>query len=190
MIQNNLDQPKLIFQPQFIDHRGIFLTNSLNGIWVQHNISISKRGTIRGMHFQLGNSAQAKLVRILNGAVIDVIVDLRNLPDNTNYLKVHVYYLTSYTNTHNRACLYVPKGFAHGFLALEENTIFEYKVNAPYNTEMGRGINWQSFPIFNEALIKHNIQQNELLISDKDKLAPYLNEWLEKNENVLSDVNI
>lgn len=180
MSQATLDQPKLIFQPQFVDSRGIFLTNNLNSSWVQHNVSISRRGTIRGMHFQVGDAAQAKLVRVLNGTVIDVIVDLRRLPENKNYLQVHAYYLTSYSNTHNRACLYIPKGFAHGFLALDENTIFEYKVDAPYNSERERSINWQSFPIFQETLNKHGILQNELLVSNKDKLAPYLHEWLEK----------
>lgn len=180
-----LQQPILLQEWQFFDKRGKFLPSKLNNAWVQQNVSTGTRGTLRGMHFQIGNFAQAKLVRVLSGSVIDVVIDLRNLSENKNYLDVKAYHLTHYENANNHPSLYVPKGFAHGFLTLEDNTIFEYKIDAEYNKENERSIHYKSFTIFEELLKKYNLPQTELNISDKDLAAPTLQEWMNKDEQVL-----
>jgi dTDP-4-dehydrorhamnose 3,5-epimerase len=180
-----LDHPQLILQKQFFDDRGKFLPTPTEPQWVQNNISTSKRGTFRGMHFQIGNFAQTKLVRVLSGSVIDVIVDLRNVPENKTYKHVFYYHLASYNYVNNHYTLMVPKGFAHGFLTLEDNTVFDYLVDEPYNPELDRSINYQSFPIIKELAERHGISSEELLISDKDLYAPSFEEWLEKGENPL-----
>ena len=140
------------------------------------------------MHFQIGNYAQTKLIRVLAGSVIDVIVDLRNHPDNKNYLNVTYYHLASFNSVHNHYSLLVPKGFAHGFIALEDNTVFDYLVDAPYNPESDRSINHTSFPIITEIAERFGLSQNGLLVSDKDTAAPILTEWLEKNESPLPTI--
>lgn len=177
-------EPKLVHERQFFDDRGKFMATSLARAWIQTNVSTNKRGALRGMHFQIGNLAQTKLVRVLHGSVVDVVVDLHNAHTDPHNLPVYAYYLNSFIYSHNHPSLYVPRGFAHGFLALEDNTIFEYKVDAPYSREMERSIHWQSFPIFDEILEKYNISSNELKISEKDAKAPYFDMWLQRNENV------
>ena len=186
MPEQKLQQPILIQENQFFDHRGKFIGSPIHNAWVENNVSSNRRGTFRGMHFQIEDTAQAKLVRVLHGSVVDVIVDLRDLPNNKNYLNVGVYNLVSFTKTHNNLALYIPKGFAHGFLTLEDNTIFEYKVDAPYASEKGRGIHWESFPIFEEIFEKFNIGADQLIISEKDKNAQTLNDWLKLNEKVIA----
>lgn len=186
MSEQKLQQPILIQENQFFDHRGKFIGTPIHSAWVENNVSTNQRGTFRGMHFQIEDTAQAKLVRVLSGSVVDVIVDLRNLPNNKNYLNVGVYNLISFTKAHNNLALYIPKGFAHGFLTLEDNTIFEYKVDAPYAPGKGRGINWKSFPIFEEIFKKFNIGADQLIISEKDKDAQTLNDWLKLNEKAIT----
>ena len=111
--------------------------------------------------------------------------DLRNAQTDPHNLPVYAYHLTSFTYSHNHPALYVPKGFAHGFLALEDDTIFEYKVDAPYNKDMERSIHWQSFPIFDELLQKYNFEAHEINVSEKDSQAPYFDVWLKDNERVV-----
>ncbi|MEX0869884.1 MAG: dTDP-4-dehydrorhamnose 3,5-epimerase [Candidatus Spechtbacterales bacterium] len=175
---NNLDRPLLIHEDQFFDERGKFIPSPLSGKWAQQNVSVSRRGTLRGMHFQKGEHAQAKLVRVLSGSVMDIVADLRKADKNPNNIPVYAYYLSSFNNTHNSMSLFVPKGFAHGFLALEDNTIFEYKVDAPYKPEAEGSIHWKSFGIFNEILIKHGLQEYELIVSEKDGKAPPLDSYI------------
>lgn len=183
--KQQLAHPQLILQKQFFDDRGKFLPTPTEPQWVQNNISTSKRGTFRGMHFQIGNFAQTKLVRVLSGSVIDIIVDLRNVPENKTYKHVFYYHLGSYNFVNNHYTLLVPKGFAHGFLTLEDNTVFDYLVDEPYNPELDRSINYRSFPIITELAERHGLSSDELLISDKDRNAPTFEEWLEKGENPL-----
>ena len=185
MTTKKIQQPILLQEWQFFDKRGKFLPSKLNNGWIQQNVSTNSRGTLRGMHFQIGNFAQAKLVRVLSGSVIDVVIDLRNIPENKNYLDVKAYHLTHYENAHNHPTLFVPKGFAHGFLTLEDNTIFEYKIDTQYSKENERSIHYKSFVIFEELFKKYNISQTELNISNKDLEAPTLQEWIAINEDVL-----
>jgi len=92
-------------------------------------------------------------------------------------------YSTDEENSYPR--LYVPKGFAHGFLSLKPNTIFEYQVDAEHKPEKDRSINWKSFPELKDLMEKHNFNTENMIISDKDKNAPTLEEWLKHNETVI-----
>lgn len=128
---------------------------------VQINMShTSRRGTIRGLHYQAGASAEIKMVRCLRGEIFDVIVDLR--PDSGTYLKWHGQVLSAET----RQMIIVPEGLAHGFQALSDNVEVIYPVTAPYAPEDERGIRWDD-PAFN---IKWPI--DKAIVSDKDAGLP------------------
>ena len=107
--------------------------------FVQDNQSCSSLGVLRGMHFQTGEFAQAKLVRVVNGAVLDVVVD--NRKESKNYGKYYEYLLTE----ENHYQLFVPRGFAHGFLCLKDDTIFQYKCDNLYNKESEDSFKYDSF---------------------------------------------
>lgn len=145
---------------------------SLNTIFegtVQANRSMSRKGTLRGMHYQLGKSCQAKLVECLQGAVLDIVVDIRkNSPTYKKWISVEL-------TAENHRQLLVPKGFAHGFLTLEDNTIFQYLVDNFYDPSMEDGITWNDSDI---GIIwpfeKYGI--NEPILSEKDKNRQTLKE--------------
>ncbi|MBL0882495.1 MAG: dTDP-4-dehydrorhamnose 3,5-epimerase [Chitinophagaceae bacterium] len=158
------------------DHRGYFFESfnrktffSETGMYidfVQDNQSKSQRGVLRGLHFQEGEYAQAKLVRVLQGAVLDVVVDLRkNAP---SYGKSFVMELTE----DNHQQLFVPKGFAHGFVVLSETAVFFYKCDNYYNKASERGI------IFNDKdlAIDWQLPDTDLILSDKDRVLPTFQE--------------
>ena len=164
-----------ILEPKvFIDERGYFM-ESFNektfqeGInnpvhFVQDNQSYSTKGVLRGLHYQTGEHAQAKLVRVLTGEVLDVAVDIR--PDSAT-LGQHVSVLLS---AENQKQLFVPRGFAHGFLVLSETATFFYKCDNFYNKESEGGI------IFNDPNLNIDWQfsESELIISEKDQILPTL----------------
>jgi len=105
--------------------------------FVQDNQSLSRQaGTIRGMHFQIGSFAQAKLVRVLRGAILDVAVDIRSKSQTFGK------FVALTLSAENGDQLFLPRGFAHGFCALEEDTEILYKVDAPYSHEHERGLVW------------------------------------------------
>ena len=140
---------------------------SLTGIkanFIQDNQSYSSKGTLRGLHFQKGDAAQAKLVRVTKGSAYDVAVDLR--PDSPSFKKWYGVELTE----ENHLQFFIPKGFAHAFVALEDDTIFQYKVDNYYSSEHDGGINWDD-----EEL---NIEWPKLSLelSEKDKQLPKLNQ--------------
>lgn len=117
--------------------RRAFAAYGLQTDWVQENESLSeKKQTIRGLHFQLPPFAQAKLVRAVQGAILDVFVDLRK--DSETYGQWDSIELSA----ENCKAVYVPRGFAHGFCTLVENTIIQYKVDNPYSPEHDSGIRW------------------------------------------------
>lgn len=132
--------------------------------FIQDNQSQSQKGVLRGLHFQSGVFAQAKLVRVIKGKVLDVCVDLRK--ESLTFGKHFLIIL----DDANHKQLYVPKGFAHGFLVLENNTIFSYKCDNYYNKTSERGI------IYNDK--KLNIDwgypDKDLILSEKDKALPTL----------------
>ena len=164
-----------ILEPKIIkDERGYFM-ESFNektfqeGIgqkvtFVQDNQSFSTRGVLRGLHYQCGEHAQAKLVRVLQGEVLDVAVDLR--PESPTYGQ----YETVLLSGENQKQFFVPRGFAHGFLVLSETATFFYKCDNFYNKESEGGI------IYNDENININWQFSlqDLIISEKDKVQPTL----------------
>ena len=164
-----------ILEPKiFKDERGYFM-ESFNektfqeGIgqkvtFVQDNQSFSTRGVLRGLHYQCGEHAQAKLVRVLQGEVLDVAVDLR--PESPTYGQ----YETVLLSGENQKQFFVPRGFAHGFLVLSETATFFYKCDNFYNKESEGGL------IFNDETvnINWNFPANELIISEKDQVLPNL----------------
>ncbi|HKJ47795.1 MAG TPA: dTDP-4-dehydrorhamnose 3,5-epimerase [Christiangramia sp.] len=156
----------------FEDHRGIFLETyhrerfaELTGIdteFVQDNQSVSSFGVLRGMHYQKGEFAQTKLVRVIYGKVLDVVVDLR--PDSPTFKKTHSVIL----DDKNLCQLYVPKGFGHGFLTLSEKSVFAYKCDNYYKPGSEGGI------IFNDPdlNIDWDFPTKEMILSDKDRNLP------------------
>jgi dTDP-4-dehydrorhamnose 3,5-epimerase len=163
---------KIIEPKIFEDERGLFYEsyNALQyekvGIidkFLQDNQSLSKKGVLRGLHFQTGNYAQAKLVRVIKGAVIDVAVDLRR---NSSTFGKH---FALELNAKNNYIFYIPIGFAHGFVSIEDDTIFSYKCSAVYNKESEGGIVWNDHQL--------NIDWSYLnpILSEKDKILPAFN---------------
>jgi len=126
--------------------------------FVQSNQSLSQKGVLRGLHFQFPPYAQSKLVRVIKGAVLDIAVDIRkNSPTYGKHISVIL-------NELNKHLLYIPVGFAHGFLTLENNTIFSYDCGNVYNKDSERGIMWND----SDLGIMWNIE--EPLLSEKDNL--------------------
>lgn len=160
----------------FLDARGYFMESFNENTFekgtgnrvhfVQDNQSFSSKGVLRGLHYQTGEHAQAKLVRVLQGEVLDVAVDIR--PESETFGQ-HVAVLLS---AENQKQLFVPRGFAHGFVVLSETATFFYKCDNFYNKESEGGI------IFNDATINIDWQlpESELLISEKDSVLPQLKE--------------
>lgn len=170
--QTTLKDCYIIHDTVFTDARGYFFESfnqqkfdALTGInvsFVQDNQSKSSRGVLRGMHYQCGEHAQAKLVRVLEGSVVDVAVDLRK--DSPTYGKSFSLELTA----DNHLQFFIPKGFAHGFVVTSETAVFFYKCDNFYNKESEGGF------IYNDTTINIDWQfdLNEVLLSDKDKVLP------------------
>lgn len=162
-----------ILKPKvYNDERGYFVEffnqNVLNKClnrtitFVQDNESKSSKGVLRGLHFQKGEYAQAKLVRIIKGKVLDVVVDIR--PSSKTFGKSFSIELSQ----ENKLQLFIPRGFAHGFLALEDDTIFAYKCDNYYNKESESGI------VFNDKdlAIDWKVDTNSLILSSRDQVLP------------------
>lgn len=164
----------LILEPRiFQDSRGyffesynenLFKQNGLDYHFVQDNESFSSYGTIRGLHFQKFEHAQAKLVRVLQGSVLDVAVDLR--PDSATYGK----HIAVELDSDNKRQLLIPRGFAHGFAVLSETAIFAYKCDNFYHAIADAGLLW-SDPALN---IDWKIPPDKAILSDKDMGHPCL----------------
>ena len=132
--------------------------------FVQDNQSYSSRGVLRGLHYQTGEFAQAKLVRVIHGEVLDVAVDIR--PGSATFGQYEGVVLSA----ENQKQFFVPRGFAHGFLVLSETATFFYKCDNFYNKESEGGI------IFNDSSIgiDWNFETEKLIISEKDQFLPTL----------------
>ncbi|WP_209401189.1 dTDP-4-dehydrorhamnose 3,5-epimerase [Pseudozobellia sp. WGM2] len=168
-----------IIQPRlFHDDRGLFYESynserfkDKSGVrtnFVQDNISVSQRGVLRGLHFQIGYAAQSKLVSVLKGEVLDVVVDLRK--DSITFGK-HIKVRLSESN---RKQLFIPKGMAHGFLSLADETIFSYKCDAFYTPSAESGIVYDD----PELNIDWEFSKESLIISKKDLKLPTLKKAL------------
>ena len=166
-----------IIEPRiFTDDRGYFFESyskaafeaaGLHYDFVQDNQSKSVYGTVRGLHFQKGEHAQAKLVRVLEGTVLDVAVDLRRTS--------HTYgqYVAVELSADNNRQLLIPRGFAHGFSVLSETAVFAYKCDNLYCRESEGGIRFDDPSL----AIDWRIDPAKALTSDKDKLHPYFSEF-------------
>ncbi|GAB2544742.1 dTDP-4-dehydrorhamnose 3,5-epimerase [Rufibacter soli] len=155
----------------FADDRGAFLETfsaklfaeaGVQDVFVQDNKSISKKGVLRGLHFQRPPFAQAKLVSVVVGKALDVIVDLRT--ESPTYGQ----HLTCLLDAEKHNQLFVPIGFAHGFVALEEGTVFQYKCSNYYHKESEGGLLW------NDPALGIDWGVENPLISDKDEILPTL----------------
>ncbi|MEQ8909213.1 MAG: dTDP-4-dehydrorhamnose 3,5-epimerase [Vicingaceae bacterium] len=159
----------LIIKPRvFPDERGYFFesynqnkfeANGLNMRFVQDNISKSDKNVLRGLHFQLPPFAQGKLVHVIRGSVLDVALDIRK--HSPTYGQHHTILLSE----ENKTQFYVPEGFAHGFVTLEDNTIFSYKCTNLYNPEAEGSIIW------NDKDLNIDWQARNPIISEKDQKA-------------------
>lgn len=165
----------LLLEPKiFEDARGFFIESynqqvfsnlGINDKFLQDNHSLSKEsGILRGMHYQINPRAQAKLVRVISGAIYDVVIDIRR--DSSTFGKWESFILTS----ENKRQLYVPKGFAHGFCTLTANTEVIYKVDEYYSPQHDRGILW------NDPAIGIDWPVSNPVLSAKDEKLPVLEE--------------
>jgi len=138
--------------------------------FVQDNQSISQKGTVRGLHFQKGEFAQAKLVRVIKGKVLDVVVDLRK--ESTTFGQTFSCVLSEENNKQ----LFVPRGFAHGFSVLEDHTVFVYKCDNYYHKPAEGGI------LYNDKALNIDwmLSEDEIILSAKDKELPTLKEFAVK----------
>jgi len=164
-----------IIEPRiFGDERGYFFESfnqakfkELTGddtVFVQDNQSYSTKGVLRGLHFQTGQSAQAKLVRVVKGEVLDVAVDLR--AGSKTYGK----HFSLEISEKNNLQLFIPKGFAHGFVVLSDDAIFQYKCDNYYDKAAEGGIHYAD-PYLNIDWI---LPKDKLIVSGKDLELPYL----------------
>ncbi|MFH1005024.1 MAG: dTDP-4-dehydrorhamnose 3,5-epimerase [Bacteroidota bacterium] len=161
----------LVVQPKvFEDDRGyffesyneeVFLKHGITDKFVQDNQSLSQKDVLRGLHFQNPPYSQAKLVMVIQGAVLDVAVDLRK--KSPTYGK----HFSKVLSAKNKTALFIPVGFAHGFLVLEDNTIFSYKCSNVYNKESEDGILW------NDTYLNINWGIKKPILSEKDMNAKH-----------------
>ena len=166
-----------IIEPKIIaDDRGYFMESFnekifLNEVgqnvhFVQDNQSFSTKGVLRGLHYQCGEHAQAKLVRVLQGEVLDVAVDIR--PNSATYGQYEAVVLSA----ENQKQFFVPRGFAHGFLVLSETATFFYKCDNFYNKESEGGVLWND----TDLNIDWKLPAAAVILSEKDRIQPTFKE--------------
>lgn len=175
-IKTAIDGVYIIEPRVFTDERGYFFESysraafeaaGLHYDFVQDNQSKSSYGTVRGLHFQKGEHAQAKLVRVLEGTVLDVAVDLRRAsPTYGQHVAVEL-------SAENNRQLMIPRGFAHGFSVLSETAVFAYKCDNLYCKESEGGIRFDDPTL----AIDWRIDMSRALTSEKDKEHPYFSEF-------------
>jgi dTDP-4-dehydrorhamnose 3,5-epimerase len=182
-IETGIENLVIIEPTVFGDHRGFFMESyskkdflklGLDMEFVQDNHSKSKKGVLRGLHFQTKHS-QGKLVRVIKGSVWDVAVDLRG--KSPTFGKWYGVLLTE----ENKRMFYVPEGFAHGFVTLEDDTEFQYKCTDFYYPEYDAGVKWDDSDIGIEwPFEEFNLKKEEILLSEKDKVQPEFKEYFGK----------
>jgi dTDP-4-dehydrorhamnose 3,5-epimerase len=160
----------------FVDKRGSFLEsynkNEFEKVigkvsFIQDNESRSSKGVLRGLHYQTPPFAQAKLVRCIEGEVLDIAVDIRK--GSPTYGLYHSEVLTC----ENKKQLFIPRGFAHGFLVLSDSATFAYKVDNAYTKDNEAGIQWND----KQLGIKWGVKESEIFISDKDVQLPLFSKF-------------
>lgn len=183
-----LTDVKIIEPAVFGDHRGFFTESysdkdfkeaGIDFDFIQDNHSLSTEpGVLRGLHFQKGQAAQTKLIRVVTGAVLDVVVDIRK--GSPTYGEWEGYILSA----SNHRQLLVPKGYAHGFVTLTDNVHFLYKCDNYYNAEADGGIAFDD----PELAITWPIDQSKAILSEKDKHHPTLKEFEAENPFVYGEI--
>jgi len=173
----NVTETKLkgcfIFEPNvYEDNRGYFFESfnqekfneliNCNINFVQDNESFSSKGILRGLHYQTGKYSQSKLVRVVKGKVLDVAVDIRT---ESKTFGEHV---SIELSEENKKQIFIPKGFAHGFVVLSDTAIFAYKCDNYYNKDAEAGI------IYNDSILQIDwkLHEQEIIVSDKDLILP------------------
>lgn len=179
IIKTDIDGVFIIEPLVFGDARGYFMESfserdfeaqtGLKVRFVQDNESRSRKGVLRGLHFQKEPHAQAKLVRVVQGKVLDVAVDIR--PESPTFGK----YVATELSGDNKRQLFIPKGFAHGYVVLEDDTIFQYKCDEYYHPESEGGIAWNDPQIG----IEWGVEDSEIILSEKDRNRKQLSEICE-----------
>ncbi len=168
IIENTPIKDLMLITPNvFTDYRGYFmetynqkrLEKVIKTTFVQDNESLSQKGVLRGLHFQIPPFAQSKLVRVIFGSILDVAIDIRK--DSETYGKHFKHVLSA----ENRKQLYIPAGFAHGFLSLENNTILNYKCSDFYHKKSEASLLW------NDEDLDINWGITDPILAEKDKLA-------------------
>ena len=174
LIETNLKDLLIIEPDVFGDSRGYFeelynqkafAEQGFDQGFVQDNLSLSRKGALRGLHFQAPPHAQGKLVFVTMGRVLDVAVDIR--PSSPTYGQSAAYELSA----DNHRMLFVPKGFAHGFSVLSDSCLFQYKCTDYYNKESEGGILW------NDPDLAIDWQVESPIVSDKDKALPLFKDF-------------
>jgi dTDP-4-dehydrorhamnose 3,5-epimerase len=167
LIETKIKDLYVIEPKVFEDSRGYFLESfnqrvfkelGLETIFVQDNQSLSQKGVVRGLHYQNPDKSQIKLIKVVSGSILDVAVDIRK--DSPTYGQ----HVSTILSSDNKRMFYVPHGFAHGFLTLEDNTVVQYKCSDFYSKEHESGIMW------NDKDLDINWGINYIpVVSDKDK---------------------
>ena len=172
-IRTKLEEVVIIEPKVFGDDRGYFMETFRQNLFeenvakinfVQDNESKSKKGVLRGLHYQLPPFAQSKLVRVIKGKILDVAVDIRKTsPTFKKYVAVEL-------SDENKRQLFIPQGFAHGFLVLSDEAIVVYKVDNYYSPKHDRSIRFDD----PEINIDWQFPKDRIIVSEKDRNAPYL----------------
>lgn len=180
-----IEGPLLITPKIFEDNRGYFYElwnqsefNKLVNdeiLFLQDNVSLSKKGVVRGLHYQINPYAQSKLITCRKGSIFDVAVDLREKSSTFGS------YCYAYLNEENKKQFWIPFGFAHGFISLTDNTEVQYKVKGMRNVNFERSIKWDDPDLdINWPISEENI--NQILLSKKDLFAPNFLEVVESGD--------
>lgn len=180
LIETNIPGLLVIEPDVFRDNRGYFFESfsarkfeELTGLkvdFVQDNESYSGYGTVRGLHFQKGEHAQAKLIRVVSGRVLDVAVDLREgSPTFGHHFSIEL-------TGENHLQIFIPKGFAHGFSVLSEKAVFQYKCDEYYAPQSEAGLLWND----PDLGIDWKLPESEAIVSEKDSRNKTLKEYLDR----------
>lgn len=174
--QTGIDGPVVLWPVLHKDERGyfleayrqeLFLEQGLDANFVQDNFSMSKKGVVRGLHYQIGKAAQQKLVMVCRGEILDVAVDIRKKsPTFGQYISVRL-------SEKDHKMVFIPEGFAHGFSVLSEIAAVFYKCSNYYNRKMERGISW------NDPMLNIDWQIADPVVSEKDNKHPMIAELSE-----------
>ena len=180
-IKTNLEDCYIIEPAVFGDNRGYFspyfIAENMDKLGfervVQTNRSLSSKGVLRGLHFQKNPFAQAKIVEVLNGKAIDVVVDMR--VGSPTFGKSTEVLLMPYDKNipESGRQLFVPRGFAHGFISLEDNTLFQYIIDNDYAPKMEDGILWNDENLdipWNDLFKEYGLSESDILLSEKDQI--------------------